>query len=102
MAILKKQNPDAFKQISQQLQQMEQAPMTPAQNGATQTNGAPPQPPQNGSGQPTNGQAKESVSVNYKDAPEDIKRQMEYKAGFRPSTLPPVQPQHAQLTPARP
>ena len=28
---------------------------------------------------------KESVSINYKDAPEDVKRQMEQEAGFQPS-----------------
>lgn len=28
---------------------------------------------------------KESVSINYKDAPEDVKRQMEQEAGFKPS-----------------
>lgn len=28
---------------------------------------------------------KESVSINYKDAPEDVKRQMEQEAGFTPS-----------------
>jgi hypothetical protein len=32
-----------------------------------------------------NEQAKESISINYKDAPEDIKRQMEADAGFNPS-----------------
>ncbi len=33
---------------------------------------------------------KESVSINYKDAPEDVKRQMEQEAGFTPSqTLSP-------------
>ena len=29
--------------------------------------------------------AKETVSINYKDAPEDVKRQMEAEAGFQPS-----------------
>jgi len=34
--------------------------------------------------------AKETVSINYKDAPEDVKRQMEREAGFQPSqTLSP-------------
>lgn len=31
-------------------------------------------------------------SINYKDAPEDIKRQMEQQAGFQPSQLPPMAP----------
>ena len=35
---------------------------------------------------------KESVSINYKDAPEDIKRQMEMQAGFQPSQLPVTDP----------
>jgi hypothetical protein len=35
---------------------------------------------------------KESVSINYKDAPEDIKRQMEMSAGFQPSQLPVTDP----------
>lgn len=30
---------------------------------------------------------KESVAINYKDAPEDVKRQMEQKAGFQPSRM---------------
>ena len=32
--------------------------------------------------------AKESVSINYKDAPEDVKRQMEQEAGFQPAREP--------------
>ncbi len=35
---------------------------------------------------------KESVSINYADAPADIQRQMETAAGFQPSQLPPVDP----------
>ena len=31
---------------------------------------------------------KESISINYKDAPEPIKRQMEQAAGFSPSPAP--------------
>lgn len=33
---------------------------------------------------------KESISIAYKDAPEDIKRQMEQAAGFQPSTAAPA------------
>lgn len=33
------------------------------------------------------GPAKESISINYKDAPDDIKRQMEATAGFQPSQM---------------
>lgn len=36
--------------------------------------------------QPTQA-VKESVAINYKDAPEDIKRQMEAEAGFTPSSM---------------
>lgn len=35
---------------------------------------------------------KETVSLNYKDAPEDIKRQIEQAAGFQPSQLPVTDP----------
>lgn len=38
--------------------------------------------------QPPNNEKPPSESLNYKDAPEDIKRQMEAKAGFTPSTEP--------------
>ena len=31
---------------------------------------------------------RESISINYKDAPADVKRQMEMAAGFQPSRLP--------------
>ena len=51
----------------------------PPQQAAPQT--APAQPPA-GKG------ASESISINYKDAPPDIQRQMEAKAGFRPSQIP--------------
>lgn len=34
------------------------------------------------------GQQKESISINYKDAPPDIRRQMEQSAGFKPSQDP--------------
>lgn len=33
------------------------------------------------------GNAKESISLDYRDVPEDIKRQMERAAGFQPSTM---------------
>lgn len=35
--------------------------------------------------------AKESISINYSDAPPDIQRQMEQAAGFQPSQIPPEQ-----------
>lgn len=91
--ILKQQNPAAAKQIEQQLGQMESA--LNASGGAgvagTPPNGSPPSngaPAGNGAPQT----ASESISINYKDAPPDIQRQMEAKAGFIPSKLPPVAP----------
>lgn len=42
---------------------------------------------------------KESISINYKDAPPDIQRQMEQEAGFKPSTMLPVAPAAPQLMP---
>jgi hypothetical protein len=54
-------------------------------------------------------QTKESISINYKDAPPSVQRQMEIKAGFLPATpgehemqvgnampKPPAQPKPAQ------
>lgn len=38
------------------------------------------------------GKQKESISINYKDSPEDIKRQMEAEAGFQPSQIPAASP----------
>ncbi len=46
------------------------------------------QPDQSGGGAPQGGggsPAKESISINYKDAPPSIKRQMEAAAGFQPA-----------------
>lgn len=37
------------------------------------------------------GQQKETISINYKDAPPDIRRQMEQAAGFKPSQDPEAQ-----------
>lgn len=46
--------------------------------------------------------AREALSMNYKDVPEDIKRQMEQRAGFQPSQLPPpAQPNIAAPTVSR-
>lgn len=95
LQILEKQNPAAAKQIKQMLMQMEQSQAQgggqPQQGQPPQSNGAP--PPQAGqtatNGSP-NGTAasKESISIAYKDAPDDIKRQMEKAAGFVPSQNP--------------
>ncbi len=41
--------------------------------------------------QAAKGAVKESVSINYKDAPPDIQRQMEQAAGFQPSQHPEAQ-----------
>lgn len=35
------------------------------------------------------------VVINYSDAPEDVKRQMEQEAGYQPSTINPVKPEEA-------
>lgn len=91
LQILQKQNPQAAAQIKQMLQQMETAPMQPQGQpaGSPQMGAQPPTP--DGSAQ--GGTPKESISINYKDAPEDIKRQMEVAAGFKPSMLPPPAPE---------
>lgn len=89
IAFLKQQNPAAAKQVIQMIQQLEQT------NGAQNGNGIPVSAGSNGSapgqpmGTPDSGAAKESISINYKDAPSDIQRQIEQKAGFTPSKLPP-------------
>lgn len=44
------------------------------------------------------GVGKEALSIAYKDAPDDVRRQMEERAGFQPSQLPPEEP--AQQHPA--
>lgn len=113
MDFLQKQNPQAAKQLVQQIQSLEQASGgggggQPGQTGqSAQGQISPPGQLQSpaSNGQPTangNGSTqKESLSINYKDAPEDIKRQMEKAAGFTPSQLPP-EPEPVKLTPARP
>lgn len=99
--ILQSTDPGAAKQLKAAIMQMEAQysqgqPASP--NGVPPPGGGPP-PTANGNGAPpANGAVKESVSINYKDAPEDIKRQMEKAAGFTPSALPPA----PQLTPPRP
>lgn len=96
LQILQQQQPQAAAQIKQSLQNMEQQPV---QGGQPPSNGVP--PPSNGSGSPSSngGPAKESISINYKDAPPSIQRQMEQAAGFQPATdAIPTQP---QLTPPR-
>lgn len=80
IAILAKQNPAAAKQIQQSLGAMENAPQ-----GGAPASGQPPASPQ-GSGGAGSSPPKESISINYKDAPDDIKRQMEVAAGFKPSS----------------
>jgi hypothetical protein len=96
---LKQQQPQVAKQLIQAVQQLEQSSAQPGANGngngapATGANGA---PPANGNGAPSGngsgGPQKESISINYKDAPDDIKRQMEAVAGFEPSRMPTPQP----------
>lgn len=89
LQLLQKQNPKAAAAVQKSMQQAAQAQAHPLVgqpgNGAPQ--GAP--PPGNGAkpaAQPTDAPPeKESVSINYKDAPPDIQRQMEKAAGFTPS-----------------
>jgi len=113
MQILKEQNPQAYKAAAQAVQQMEQAGgqlppghlngnQPPQGQPQTNGNGSPTSP--NGAGQPASNGTKESVSISYKDMPEDVKRQAEAKAGFIPSKLPPTlpEPTKPKLTPARP
>lgn len=71
-----------YGQLVDQLKGQVQAQMAKMQKQAQQ-NGA------NGGAQNGNGQgAKESIAINYKDAPADIQRQMEAVAGFKPSKQP--------------
>lgn len=102
--IFKQQNPAAAKQVDQLIQQMDvfgqQVPPGHI-NGGQPPQGQPPSgaPPVQ-SGTPTaSGGSNESLSINYKDAPDDIKRQMEAKAGFKPSVMPAV---NANTPPAKP
>ena len=81
LQLLAQENPQAAKQIKAQLQQMEQA--APATQGQQPPQQPPPQTGTNGAA-PAIG-ASESIAINYKDAPPDIQRQMEARAGFRPS-----------------
>lgn len=101
LQILQQTQPQAVKQVIAQIAQMEQQTQAMKQG-----QGAPPglapgpgaggpvaQPPAQlpGPGGPPNGApssgAAEKISINYKDAPDDIKRQMERAAGFVPSAL---------------
>jgi hypothetical protein len=64
-------------------------PQDPSQQGQPQQA---PQAPQPAPKQPFE-------SINYKDAPDDIKRQIEQQAGLQPSQMPSMpQPQPAQAT----
>lgn len=54
------------------------------QQGGSQ-NGGSSGPQGQGGGAPGGGSAKESISINYKDAPPSIRRQMEQAAGFQPA-----------------
>lgn len=92
IAILQKQNPAAAKEVAAMIQQLEQATGQPG--GQPNANPSA-QAPANVAGNPApspSGNANESISINYKDAPADIQRQMESKAGFVPSKLPPPAP----------
>lgn len=103
--VLKQQQPEAARALQQQVLAAEGGGAPAAGPGAEAgPTGAPapgeappgpgpgPGPGVGGNGAPgSNGAAKpgvrESVAINYKDAPEDIKRQMEAAAGFEPSRM---------------
>lgn len=71
---------DAIKQLDDQLKQVAIKSAQQMHQMETQQAAAQAPPPV----QP----ARESIAINYKDAPEDIKRQMEVAAGFKPSQAP--------------
>lgn len=98
---LQQLQPQVAKQLMLRVQQSEMAeqqmlsapggapsggpPTAPAGGAPT---GGPPgaQAPQNGQGQ--QGQAWAKVSINYKDLPDDVKRQVEAMDGLKPSQMP--------------
>ena len=93
---LQQQQPQAARQLRQAVMAMEQqaAAVRMGGAGAMPTNGAPapgpapaPGAPAANGGNGNGGPPGEKISINYKDAPEDIKRQMEAAAGFTPSRM---------------
>lgn len=88
LELLKKTNPPQAAQIAKAFMELEQ------QHAQQLTGGQPPggTPPSPGAGPSAPPQSDPNAikpSMNYKDTPEDVKRQIESKAGFTPSTLPP-------------
>lgn len=81
------QLPQIMQQVGPIVQRLQLLAQQPDQMGGT----PPPQPPQAGAqGQPPAGAgqgAKESVQINYKDAPPFIQAQMERAAGFIPDPM---------------
>jgi hypothetical protein len=67
------------------IQSIARGVLTQAKNGQQQNGGGAPNGAAPAGGGGPNGSAKESISINYKDAPPDIRRQMEAAAGFQPS-----------------
>ncbi|MDE2020035.1 MAG: hypothetical protein KGJ13_06855 [Patescibacteria group bacterium] len=84
---LKKTDPAAAKQVAMKIAQAESQPMAPQPQPSAPPNGGP-APLPNSSGSAQQSAPKESIQINYKDAPPDIQRQMEAAAGFRPSQMP--------------
>lgn len=70
------------KVLDEQKQALEQAQQAAAEQG-----GAPQAPGAQGTVKSGSGGTKESVQINYRDAPPDIQRQMEQAAGFKPSQI---------------
>jgi hypothetical protein len=94
---LKQLQPQAARQLMASIQEMESAPQQPMLPGQQPPQGQTPMSPAGpptGQPGPQPGQppqpVAEKVSINYKDAPEDVKRQIEAAAGFQPSRMSPA------------
>lgn len=94
---LQQTNPKAVPQVEAQVQQILQAHSAGGAGGAAPTsspNGTGAGP----GGAPGQNPPKESISINYKDAPPTIRRQMELAAGFRPATDDPMEAEMHQAS----
>ncbi len=96
LEFLKQQNPSAVKQVEIAVHQLDQSGSQPngQQIGGPNSQPADTTQMQQGATGAQPSPVKESVSINYKDAPPDIQRQMEKAAGFIPSQIG-TQPQFA-------
>ena len=78
-----KQGRMAMKQMEPTLHLLQNIAASGAQQQGAMPPQAAPSPGSNGAQAPEG--VRESIAINYKDAPPDIQRQMEQKAGFQPS-----------------